>query len=387
MKTKQAAIRFLTIGFLAAISSAGVMQVVSELGQGKRPQALSIFAHFPTVQNLRAYEQNLEEESLVVRTLRPWIQLVQFVLLKDAGEKALIGHDGWLFYRLGVTYFSERPHAGNQPGSQTSPLNAILEFRDQLKERNIRLLVVPTPNKVSIYPDKLTDRGKSTQVALCQQTRELLEELQAADVEVVDLFQLFAEKKTECPGEGIRHLYLAQDTHWSPTGLLLAARAVGQRLLSQGWINSGTDLYESRQIQVERVGDVVRMLQIPQLERRVAAERMTCSQIVLRRNGALYEDDPNSAVLVLGDSFLRVYESDDPGGAGFIAHLAQALQQPLTSIVNDGGASTLVRQELYRRPELLATKKVVVWQFVERDIRYGTEGWQVVPLPPIPNNR
>ena len=59
---------------------------------------------------------------------------------------------------------------------------------------------------------------------------------------------------------------------------------------------------------------------------------------------------PESEVLILGDSFLRIYEQDEPGSAGFIAHLARELGQPLTSIVNDGGASTLVRQELARRP-------------------------------------
>ena len=47
-----------------------------------------------------------------------------------------------------------------------------------------------------------------------------------------------------------------------------------------------------------------------------------------------------------------------------------------------GGASTLVRQDLYRRPRLLSRAKVVVWEFVERDIRLGAEGWQIVPLPP-----
>jgi hypothetical protein len=57
------------------------------------------------------------------------------------------------------------------------------------------------------------------------------------------------------------------------------------------------------------------------------------------------------------------------------------LGRPLASIVNDGGASTLVRQELHRRPALLANKKVVVWEFVERDLRLGTEGWAKVPLP------
>jgi hypothetical protein len=40
-----------------------------------------------------------------------------------------------------------------------------------------------------------------------------------------------------------------------------------------------------------------------------------------------------------------------------------------------------VRQQLARKPALLKGKKVVVWEFVERDIRFGTEGWQVIPLP------
>ena len=36
-----------------------------------------------------------------------------------------------------------------------------------------------------------------------------------------------------------------------------------------------------------------------------------------------------------------------------------------------------MRQELYRRPTLLHNKRVVVWEFVDRDIRFGTEGWQI----------
>ena len=97
--------------------------------------------------------------------------------------------------------------------------------------------------------------------------------------------------------------------------------------------------------------------------------------------GAVYRDDTAGRVLVLGDSFLRIYESDEPRGAGFIAHLARGLRQPVASIVNDGGASTLVRQELARRPQLLNGKSVVIWEFVERDLRFGTEGWKLMPLP------
>jgi hypothetical protein len=90
---------------------------------------------------------------------------------------------------------------------------------------------------------------------------------------------------------------------------------------------------------------------------------------------------PTTPVLVLGDSFLRIYQRDEPGSAGFVSHLARELKMPLSSIINDGGGSTLVRQELYRKPDLLKGKKVVVWEFTERDIRFGVEGWQNVPLP------
>jgi hypothetical protein len=98
--------------------------------------------------------------------------------------------------------------------------------------------------------------------------------------------------------------------------------------------------------------------------------------------GQPYRDDARSPVLVIGDSFLRIYQTDEPKSAGFIAHLARTLKQPVASVVNDGGASTLVRQELVRRPQLLLGKKVVIWEFVERDIRFGTEGWKKIPLPP-----
>jgi hypothetical protein len=85
---------------------------------------------------------------------------------------------------------------------------------------------------------------------------------------------------------------------------------------------------------------------------------------------------------------LRIYQSDEPGAAGFIAHLARELRQPLTTIVSDGGASTIVRQELVRRSRLLTNKKLVIWEFVERDIGAGADTWQIVTLrKPVPESR
>jgi hypothetical protein len=209
-----------------------------------------------------------------------------------------------------------------------------------------------------------------------------MDDLGKAGVAVVDLFEIYRAAKQRHQATSMP-LYLAQDSHWSPTGVELAARTVAQRITKSGWVQPGTVAYGSKIAPVARMGDIVRMLQIPQIERRTAPEHLTCQPVVRMRGQEPYQDDPESEILVLGDSFLRIYQQDEPGGAGFIAQLAKELQRPLASVVNDGGASTLVRQELFRRPALLKNKRLVIWEFVERDIRFGTEGWQKVPLPPV----
>lgn len=217
-------------------------------------------------------------------------------------------------------------------------------------------------------------------VAVGRQTQQLLEGLREARVEVVDLFDVFRQAKHEQTASGARALYLAQDTHWSPAGVALAATAAAERLRAMGWVAPGTVRYGARPAPVRRVGDVVRMLQAPPIERLAGPETIPCEQVFLGDTGEPYKDAPDAQVLVLGDSFLRIYEQDEPGSAGLAAHLARLLGQPVTSLISDGGGATLVRQELHRRPGLLAKKRVVLWEFVERDIRFAAEGWQVIPV-------
>ena len=113
---------------------------------------------------------------------------------------------------------------------------------------------------------------------------------------------------------------------------------------------------------------------------------------------------------MLGDSFCRIYQEREPrslgevvgpsgntsgedgradktstrllpGSAGFPSHLALSLRAPVDFIVSDGGASTDVRRTLATNPEILERKKVVVWEFVERDVQQGQAGWLDVALP------
>jgi hypothetical protein len=373
---------FATVTFASIIFGVPIIQTTLELREGERPQALEVFTQKPTVDNVRAYEAGLEEASWAVKKLRPWMQYIQFVFLKEAGKKAIIGRDDWLFYRPAVEYATRRVvrHGGvSGPGD---PLGAIVSFREQLAAHGVQLLILLAPNKVSIYPEMLSSQAQGTGSVVCPETRELCQGLQAAGVEVVDLFTFFQEARPQGDKSGGQRLYLGQDSHWSPAGVELAAEAVARRVLERGWVSLGNVEFAETPVRLRRPGDLVRMLQSPQIERHAGSEDIVCKQVVTREGGMPYQDAPDSEVLVLGDSFLRIYEQDEPGAAGFAAHLAKELKQPLASIINDGGASTLVRQELYRRPQLLTNKKLVIYEFVERDIRFGTEGWQIIPLPP-----
>src|SRR5262249_51753507 len=124
------------------IGGAGLVQTAAELGRGERPQALEVFDRPPSARNLHEFEHNLDESSLVMARLRPAMQEARFTLLADAGERALVGRDGWLFYRPSVRYATERPEVAPAETRHVDPLPAIQSFHDQLAARGIPLLVV-----------------------------------------------------------------------------------------------------------------------------------------------------------------------------------------------------------------------------------------------------
>lgn len=435
----------ITLGFLAVLFGVPATQVVLELQRGQHVQFTDVFRYRPALANLRRYESALENQSWVRQSVRPVTQQVLFATVKDTGPKGLLGQDGWMFYRPGVRYLAagDRPDAAETvarsvylpggtrvelellapgaPGSrQQAALRAILEYRRQLAERNIELLVMPVPEKASVYPERLARRAAFTEFHSPSET--LLHELRKAGVEVLDLFAVFRKARgksaTDSNGDG---LYLLTDSHWAPQGVRLAAEAAARHIRQRAWLPEAPRKYQSAATPVERRGDVVEMMQVPGLDRHFPLQLVECSQITDKIVGLLapragdregtfanthLKDTPlESTVLLLGDSFSRIYQLPEPrslgqlagpgvqestastkrllpGSAGFPSLLAQALQSPVDYIISDGGAATEVRQRLSVNSEILENKKVLIWEFTERDLDLGREGWGSVPLPP-----
>jgi hypothetical protein len=237
-------------------------------------------------------------------------------------------------------------------------------------------------------------------------SKKLIAAIQEAGVDCVDLFTPFLEERKRDEEVGDR-MYLKTDTHWKSRGVRVAAKTVADKIRSYAWFGElGSPVnYVMDTVVIDRVGDVGVMTQLPslkihELELSFPAEPTVCHTVyrlqqsvgdVVAAARVPYRDDfgPNTKIIVIGDSFSRMYQTDAPRSAGWISHLAMELSQPLASIISDGGASTLVRQMLARRvaeakrderKTLLDGRKLIVWEFVERDFRYGAEGWKRVDL-------
>ena len=417
----------LVILFLGLLVAVPASQTWLELRRGERIQFTDVFRTRPTAKDLRQYEATLEGKSWVQQQARSLAQEWLFEVARDTGSKAVLGCDQWLFYRPDVRYLIEpdRPERGFVDSKWVTPVSgtrreavvrAIAQFRDQLKERDLELLVVPVPGKPSVYPEHVTRRAGAAGASMKSPTVELIAQLNERGIATVDLFAVFqAQRRRGLDTNGPGQLYLARDTHWTPAGARLAAQAVARRLGELRWVAPGKAEFALQTVRVKRRGDILDMTQIPGMGRAFAPEEVVCEQVrdpvlgpmvptASDRPGTYRYPGQTASVLVLGDSFSRIYQYAEPrslgelaepsgerkeltkrllpGSAGFIAHLARELKAPVDAIVSDGGASTDVRRKLSTNPEILERKKVVIWEFIERDIALGQEGWEPAPLPP-----
>ena len=452
--------------------------VVGEFGQFSIWRAFLAVKHYGvwTSRYLRAFENKVEDENALVLAVRPRYQLAVWNIFNDPGEKVVLGaagkcigkscgremaeaSDRWLFYRQDVEFLVQPSPLDVRSAKLDNPIKAIEKFRDQLKAKGVELLVVVTPGKPSIYPERLTGNA-STVMATESHGKKILDSLSALGFNTVDLYTpLLAAKKDDA---SLGPLYLNDDTHWTPRGAELAAAEISKKvreMADAGFVDIGEESvsYASSDSVADRMGDVGEMsglnkfnaFKVQQVVGHVVMQQNINERIGMAKSSAncldsltkdcperddscyfaksspcdvddaacvraltkscpkgstfdscyyarmwpceesdsLYydttvtpfkDDFRKAKILILGDSFSRIYQTDSPVNAGWIAHFAKNMNRPVASIVSDGGASTLVREKLARKAGVLKGKKLLIWEFVERDLRFGAEGWKDV---------
>ena len=132
------------------------------------------------------------------------------------------------------------------------------------------------------------------------------------------------------------------------------------------------------------MGDLTR-----DLDERQPEERLRLREI--RRAspaGELSEPDPNSPLVLLGDSHNLVFHAGGDMhavGAGLPDQLALELGVPVDLVAVRGSASTAARVNLFRRAQRDAAywegKRLVIWCFAAREFTEG-DGWPIIPIHP-----
>jgi alginate O-acetyltransferase complex protein AlgJ len=136
--------------------------------------------------------------------------------------------------------------------------------------------------------------------------------------------------------------------------------------------------------EADREGDLASL--VGRDGRKLPLEKIAVQSVSEKGTGAAVQDDPNSPLLLLGDSHTLIYHDRDflPVRAGLVDQLALQLGFAPDLIGTSGSGATPVRINLYRRsgkdPNYLEKKKVVVWCFAAREFTEATEGWAKVPV-------
>ncbi len=292
---------------------------------------------------------------------------------KSAGAGAVAGRNGYLFLKSELHFLAQdsfwganAKKASSSKAKNVDPLPAIVDFNNQLKKKNIELILLPVPAKAAIYPELLTSVKTGANARVDAACVQFYSQLRNKGVKVIDLAPAYIAAKSQ------GNLYCKTDSHWAPGGMNLAAKAVLNALKGEAWYKSAAKTnfaVTSKKAVIN--GDLRTML-----KNSVPRETLKLSSV----SGAVSASSP---ILLMGDSHTLVFHSGGDmlaANAGFAEAVAAVLKMRVDLLGVKGSGATPVRVSLMRKPDTLKGKKVVIWCFAAREFTESAQGWALVPV-------
>jgi len=295
-----------------------------------------------------------------------------WLAIGDLGPQVRQGCTGWLF-------LAEELAPQKDPiAQQTARARAVVEIRDQLRQRGIQLVVAMVPDKSRVDSRQLCDLSRPPMFE--NRLRAWISRMKASDVAVIDTtpaLQALQERGTEP--------FLRTDTHWNEAGAAAAAQAVAAGIRALGIETEPHQAYDIRaSAPATRPGDLVRLAGIDGLPAswQPATEQAVSSSFTPRKaaegrpaasaEDELFGDQNLPTVALIGTSFSR--------NSHFSEFLAAAMQSPVASFAKDGGnfwgsASAYFSSDAFRQ----TPPKLIVWEIPERTLQLPVNGerWSV----------
>lgn len=281
-------------------------------------------------------------------------------------QMVLVGRDGWLYFSHEVT-----KAAVEKPGIATS-LEIIDKFNRILKRKGVTLTIAMVPLKVRIYPEHLPTGMTLSNDTITNYDRAL-SILKADGVDMIDLNSAFLRHKPKNSSD--LPLFYPLDTHWSPTGALLAAETIAAAIENTPSLKekinaipptkykfTWLEASETPQVAASTF-DLVKHLPKASQNFPLRNDRQFRVSKQSSSESSLLGEVNKPDITLMGSSYSGAWTK-------FPAGLRYTLQRNILDISVEAPHGSWYGMELYLRNEAFQTHrpKLLIWEMPERDL-------------------
>jgi alginate O-acetyltransferase complex protein AlgJ len=290
----------------------------------------------------RQFEKLLSDSSPLTKEAISLWSAFEYTIFSTGRKGVLIGSDGWLY---SDEEFNKAP---NFEAEIQEKVQYIVDVKKTLKDKGIRLLVVPIPAKARVYPEFLgryliPDYWKPVYSAF-------LASLEQKGVWAVDTLTALESAKKEGA------VFIKTDTHWTPLGAQAVAKSIQSVTKSLSLTRVQTTRLES--IRKEYSGDLAKFIPLGRYGA-IKTEFLEVPRVEISSSSSGLLGDTPIEVALVGTS----YSANT--NFGFDDELKSVLGLDVLNLALEGkGAVIPMQMFLKTLPQPLP--KLVIWELPER---------------------
>lgn len=275
--------------------------------------------------------------------------VLEYALFREGLEGVVVGREGWLFTNEEVTFYSD---ASTETARK---LAFIKQVRNELRDRNIGLIVALVPDKSRVYAEFV---GRALPRYTENRYAAFRKSLTAAGILAPDLLAPLLRAKAQT------QVYLRTDTHWTPAGAEVAATALAKALVRAGIAELFASDYTTAVTgEAAYRGDLLNFLPLGALQARLgpAPDRLESRQTTAASAAGGLFGSQSVPVTLIGTS----YSADDRWN--FSGALQTALGADVLNLASEGQGPLPPMRAYLESPEFKdAPPSLVVWEIPER---------------------
>jgi SGNH hydrolase-like domain, acetyltransferase AlgX len=307
-------------------------------------------------------------------TLEPVVSTIEG--RREVDSKPLVGLNQFPLFEIGpqqnLNYLYDPPTM-----DQFGKDRAVVAAQRWLRQWDIDLVFVAVAKMTEVHVDHFIEPSPADGIIAPHVRRALLELLEQ-DVEVVDGLSLLRPQREPDPD----YLYNTCDSHWAPRGMRVMAKEIADRMLRYSFgtrARYALPLFTALPVPyyvngyAGGLGPIDGFMSLsPEQRQRARAVQTTVVPGVRPYDGQPLLNDPQSPVLLIGNSFVEQFEGQ------FVRELNLRIRSRWAY-----GQTTEAFGDFVRDPNLLAGVRVVVWITTN----HHTTHFKPMPQPILPANK